>query len=189
MEKNLRMTGFTKLIKSVAPNTYEYYSCTVKCRCSLGSCSNYDRILHWQYKTTDKLIDYLNSLGLKEFICQERIDYFMHYLLTIYLLDYECVEKDTVTIQTPTFERYPYFIHQNLKNFKKIDTPSRFVRQPILHRDMSVFFCLFLRASDYLDKMGYGLTGTQRSKIEALNSQTNLSLRESFERLVRIFFS
>ena len=189
MKKNLRMTGFVKLIETVAPNTYERFNCTVEGQLLHAAYLNYDRALHWEHKTTDKLIEYLNFLELNEFISQEHIDYFMHYVVAIYFLNYEYAEKDTDI--TPIFnpKRYNYFVNQNFKNFKKIDTPSRFVRQPILHGDMSVFFCLFLRASDDLDKIGYGLTGTQRSKIEALKSQTNLSLRESFERLVRIFFS
>lgn len=53
---------------------------------------------------------------------------------------------------------------------------------------MSVFFCLFLDLSDCFEDTDCKLTETQRSKIEALKSQTDLSLRESFERFVGIFF-
>lgn len=190
MKKNLRMTGFAKLIKTVAPNTYKHFNCTVEGQLIHTAYLHYDRALHWEHTTTDKLIEYLKFLELNEFISQERIDYFMHYIVAIYFLNYEYAEKDTDI--TPTFKpkKYKYFIHQHLKNFKTIDNiPSRFVEHPVTLGDMSIFFCLFLKASNCLKEIDYELTEIQRSKIESLKSQTDLSLRESFERLVRIFFS
>ena len=54
---------------------------------------------------------------------------------------------------------------------------------------MSFFFCLFLDVSKCLKDTIYRLSETQRRMIEDLKLQTeDLSLRESFERFVGIFF-
>ena len=70
-----------------------------------------------------------------------------------------------------------------------IDNPREHQKMVISQNDMSVFFCLFLDVSKCFDgSTTYKLTEIQRSKVEALISQTDISLRESFKRLVKIFF-
>lgn len=43
MKKNLRMTGFAKLIKTVAPNTYKHFNCTVEGQLIHTAYLHYDR--------------------------------------------------------------------------------------------------------------------------------------------------
>lgn len=111
----------------------------------------------------------------------------MDYTVTIQ----EETEKVTQAVVHKSVEitdgQYGHYIYKTVSGIDNI--PSRFVEHPVTRGDMSIFFCLFLKASNCLKEIDYELTEIQRSKIEALKSQTNLSLRESFERLVRIFFS
>lgn len=178
----------TNIIKCVSPNNWERYSCKGKCRAEHPEAySNYERVSQWKYNTTNRLKKYLACHNLNESASSKRINHFMAYLLAIYFLAYETPETDNGKA-IHVISSYPYFIDRHLNHFDKIDRQSRWVKAPITPDNMSIFFCLFLKASDCLKEIGYELTKIQRSEIDYLKSQTNLSFSESFERLVRIFF-
>lgn len=153
--------------------------------------ARYKKVNIWETRTTKHLKDYLANNISKQPFPDEHIAFFMNYLFGLRLRseypdDY--AKRENPIKHFPTTLRYTHFINKHLKNYDTVDqhvTPDETV---LSQNDMSVFFCLFLDLSDCFEDTDCKLTETQRSKIEALKSQTDLSLRESFERFVGIFF-
>ena len=143
--------------------------------------NNYDKVKHWRLRTLKNLKKYLIDNNFKQPISDESITFFMNYIFGIYL-------QHEYNPQKP-LGNFSYFINKNLNQYDRINNQSRWVATVISKNDMSVFFCLFLDVSKCFDgSTTYKLTEIQRSKVEALISQTDISLRESFKRLVKIFF-
>lgn len=143
---------------------------------------NYDNVKHWKLRTLKNLKKYLIDNNFKHPISDESITFFMNYIFGIYL-------QHEYNPQKP-LGNFSYFIKKHLNRYDKLDNQSKDVSAVISKNDMSVFFCLFLDVSKCLEGTIYELSATQRRMIEDLKLQTeDLSLRESFERLVRIFFS
>lgn len=143
--------------------------------------NNYDRVKHWRLRTLQNLKKYLIDNNFKHPVSDESITFFINYIFGIYL-------QHEYNPQKP-LGNFSYFIKKHLNRYDKLDNQSKDVSAVISQNDMSVFFCLFLDVSKCLEGTIYELSATQRHKIEDLISQTgNLSLRESFKRLVKIFF-
>ena len=145
--------------------------------------NNYDKVKHWRLRTLKNLKKYLIDNNFKQPISDESITFFMNYIFGIYL-------QHEYNPQKP-LGNFSYFINKNLNQYDRYPTiQSRWVATVISKNDMSVFFCLFLDVSKCLKENHlYRLSETQRRMIEDLKLQTeDLSLRESFERFVGIFF-
>ena len=143
--------------------------------------NNYDKVKHWRLRTLKNLKKYLIDNNFKQPISDESITFFMNYIFGIYL-------QHEYNPQKP-LGNFSYFINKNLNQYDRINNQSRWVATVISKNDMSVFFCLFLDVSKCLKDTIYRLSETQRRMIEELTLQTeDLSLRESFERFVGIFF-
>ena len=171
------------LIKRVIPNHASDYSSGLSAKqismSDLDPVLTYRKATRWKRRTTDNLKDYLTN-NLFNY-SDEHITFFMNYILGIYL-QYEYNPKKPLG-------GFSYFINKNLNQYDRINNQSRWVATVISKNDMSVFFCLFLDVSKCLKGTIYELSETQRRMIEDLKLQTkDLSLRESFERFVGIFF-
>lgn len=153
--------------------------------------ANYKKVMIWKSRTTKYLKDYLANNISEQPFPDEYIAFFMNYLFGLRLRseypdDY--AKRENPIKHFSESLHYTHFINKHLKNYDTVDqhvTPDETV---LSQNDMSVFFCLFLDLSDCFEDADCKLTETQRSKIEAIISQTDLSLRESFERFVGIFF-
>lgn len=151
MKEKLHMKHFSKVIKLFAPNNWEHYS-VKKCFVAQhpDAKPNYDRVLNWNHDTTQKLIEYLNYHGFSTSISAERIDFFMHYLLAIYIQAYEFSEKNKSDDDADSFPNYCYFINQHLRHFDIIDAePTRWTKaNAVSFEDTAFFLTLFLKTSN-----------------------------------------
>ena len=157
--------------------------------------SDYQTVAKWRERTVAHTIEYLKLNCPTCYFTSEHLRLFTTYLFGILLRSRypdkyltEALSKYPNSNLTDNGQ-YAYFIIHHLLHPDCIDNPREYQKMVISQNDMSVFFCLFLDVSKCFEgSTTYKLTEIQRSKVEALISQTDISLRESFRRLVRIFF-
>lgn len=191
MKEKLQMKHFGKVIKLFAPNNWQHYSRKTSCITKYQNAkSNYDRIYNWNTTTINKLKAYLISHGLETSISSERVDFFMHYILAIYMRAYELPDKDDKNILI----HYPYFIHQHLTHSDIIDLPpSRWIGEhAVSFKDMAIFFTLFSEVSNcyaerykkYLDEE----TSSKRryKRIPEQNYELSHKQKEQLQKLTEL---
>lgn len=187
-----------KVIELVIPDEKNEYVCALNSISRPEDTykhSDYQIVAKWRERTVAHTIEYLKLNCPTCYFTSEHLRLFTTYLFGILLRSRypdkyltEALSKYPNSNLTDNGQ-YAYFIIHHLLHPDCIDNPREHQKMVISQNDMSVFFCLFLDVSKCFDgSTTYKLTEIQRSKVEALISQTDISLRESFKRLVKIFF-
>lgn len=164
---------------------------------------NYNRVRTWRQRIKNSLNFYLSDNHLSQYANDENNTLFLNYLFGIYLKTHypeqylnnypdNLADSD---IHLKDIQTCSYFISKNLKQYKKMDNQSTRDKIVISVNDMAVFFYLFLVVSNDYKNTIYELSNNQCSQIQDLynqlldsRNQENISLRESFESLVKIVF-
>lgn len=182
---NFRMKGFTPALELLARDHKNEYR-SKESRESNYDCSNYVRIYKWTRRTTKKLIRYLAHYQITSSSAEEDIDFFMHHILAIY---FQALEIPSLAPQPTVFKNsFTYFINNCLQCYEKVNRKGRLCDRIISPADMSLFCAYLLGTKDELLSENYILTTIQREKITQIKACKNLSPKDQFLELVKIFF-